>query len=81
MARIATHRVCESQRKLNATALARGGLLNGSGTLSWSDGSQIAVSGYGGSLELKYALSGETISEWVSISTTPVPLGGCRAGV
>ncbi len=79
MARQATHRVCENHLKLTATALTRGGLMNGSGTLSWSDGSQIAVSGYEDSVKLTYAVDGAAVVQRIMISKTPAHLGGHRA--
>lgn len=79
MAREATHRVCEDHRRLDAGALARGGLLSGSGTLSWPGGTHVAVNGYGDSIELTYAIDGKDIQERLSIDKTAAHLGGHRA--
>ena len=79
MARIATHRVCEDHYRLDVGALARGGLLTSSGTLTWSDGTNIAVSGHGNSLSLTFAVDGDAVVKRISISKTPVHLGGHRS--
>ena len=79
MARIATHRVCEDHHRLDVGALNRGGLLTGSGTLSWSDGTHVAVNGYEDSIVLTYAINGKGFQERVSISKTAVHLGGHRS--
>ena len=79
MSRIASHGVCENHRKLDTTTLARNGLLSGSGTLTWSsDGSQVAVSGYGNGLRLTFAVDDEAIVERIKISKTRPHLGGER---
>ena len=46
MARIATHRVCEDHHRLDLRELARSGLLNGSGALTWADGHQVTINGH-----------------------------------
>jgi len=79
MARMATHRVCEDHHRLDVGALNRGGLLNGSGTLTWPDGHHVTVIGYGDSLKLEYVIDGKKIQERVSLSKTAVHLGGHRS--
>ena len=79
MAREATHRVCEDHRRLDVGALNRGGLLSGSGTLTWPDGSRVAVTGNGDCLKLIYVIDGKETQERVSISKSPVHLGGYRS--
>ena len=79
MAREATHRTCESHRRLDVRSLARSGLLSGSGTLTWADGHHVTISGYGESMELSYEFNGGTITERVSLSKTRVHLGGHRS--
>ena len=79
MARQATHRVCEDHHRLDVGVLARNGLLDGSGSLTWSNTAAISVQGYGGSVKLSYAIGGEDIQERISIDRTPIHLGGYRS--
>lgn len=79
MAREATHRVCEEHRRLDVGALNRGGLLNGSGILSWRDGTRITINGSGDSVKLSYVIKGKETQERISISKTAVHLGGHRS--
>jgi hypothetical protein len=79
MAREATHRVCEDHQRLSIGDLARGGLLTGSGTLTWSGGSGVAIDGSDDHIKLTYAVDGKKVQERISISKTPVHLGGRRS--
>ena len=79
MAREATHRVCEDHRRLDVKALARHGLLTASGTLTWSDGNRVAITGNGDRVKLVYLIDGKKFQEQVSLSKTPVYLGGHRS--
>ena len=79
MAREAIYRVCEDHHRLDVRELARCGLLNGSGTISWPDGHYVAINGYGNNVELSYANNGKEFQERVSISKTAVHLGGHRS--
>ena len=76
---MATHGVCENHHRLDVGALARSGLLNGSGSLSWSDTASISVQGYGDAVKLSYATDGKEVQQRISIDKTPVHLGGYRS--
>jgi hypothetical protein len=82
MARIATHRTCESYHRLDVRELARDGLLNSTGTITWSRvdrvTGRITVSGDGDSVTLAYATRNQNIKERVPLSKTPVNFGGER---
>lgn len=79
MARIATHRLCEDYRRLDVKAVARHSFLTGSGTLTWPDDSCVAVTGNGDFLKLAYVIDGKEFQERISLSKTPVHLGGHRS--
>ena len=82
MARTATHATCEDHHRLDVLALARDGLLTGTGVLTWTRGGHvtgsISVKGDGDSVTLSYALDGQEIEEQIRLTTTPVHLGGHR---
>jgi hypothetical protein len=79
MARIATHSTCESHHRLDVRELARSGLLNGTGTLTWGNGPCVTVNGYSDSLKLEYVIDGEKFHEQISLIKTRVHLGGHRS--
>jgi hypothetical protein len=83
MGREATHRTCESYRRLDVRELARGGLLTGSSTITWSRSGRvtgtISVCGDGESITLAYVADGEEIEERVRLSQTRVHFGGTRS--
>ena len=75
-------RTCESYHRIDIRALARDGLLTGSGTITWSLGGSVtrtvAIKGDGDCLKLICVNEGQKIEERVALSTTPVHLGGHR---
>jgi hypothetical protein len=84
MSRTATHKTCESYHRLDVRELARYGLLNRTGTITWSSRDRvtgtISVHGDGGdSVTLNYAVDGQKIEERVSLSKTKMNFGGERS--
>ena len=70
-------------RQINVNQLARGGLLTGTGTITWTIDdrvtSTVSVRGDGDSITLAYVIDGQNIEERVLLDSTPVHLGGHRA--
>jgi hypothetical protein len=64
-------------------SLARDGLLNGTGTITWTRGDRvtgrITIRGDGHSVTLSYVVNGQEIEEKVTLSKSPVHLGGERS--
>ncbi len=83
MARDATHSTCESYHQLDVRELVRRGLLNNSGTITWTRGDHItgtiSVQGDGDSITLAYVVDDKEINEQVTIGKTAVHLGGSRS--
>ena len=83
MARTATYQTCESHHRLDVRELARDGLLQGSGTITWSRGNRItgavSVNGNGNEVTLTYVSEGDKINEKVRLDKTPVHFGGTRS--
>ena len=84
MSRTATHKTCESHHRLDVRELARHGLLDRTGTITWSCRGDvtgtISVHGNGGdSVILNYGIDGQKIEEWVSLSKTKMNFGGERS--
>ena len=71
--------MCEDHHRLDVRELARSGLLNGTGTLTWGNGPCVTVNGDGHSVALSYDINGKKFQERVSISKTAVHLGGHRS--
>jgi hypothetical protein len=82
MARLATHRTCESYHRLDVRELARDGLLSSTGTITWSRVDQvtgrITVCGDGDSVTLAYVTNEQNINERITLSKTHVNFGGER---
>jgi len=82
MAREATHATCESHHRLDVHALARDGLLTGTGTITWTHGDRVtrrmSVSGDGDGITLTYVINDQEIKQRVPITKTAVHLGGYR---
>ena len=83
MAREATHATCESYHRLDVRVLARDGLLSGTGTITWTNGdsvtASVSVSGDGDGITLTYVVAKQEIKERISLSNTPLHLGGYRS--
>jgi hypothetical protein len=83
MARIATHMTCEDYHRLDVRELARNGLLDSAGTITWSRADRItgiiSAHGNGDSFTLSYEIDGQEVLEQIRLSKTPLHLGGHRS--
>ncbi len=78
-----THRLtCEDLHRLDINEFRRDGLLEGSGTVTWSRGNRVTgsvfVQGHGHGVRLSYTSGDGAIDETVRLTRTPCHFGGVR---